>query len=119
MAVSCAAEMFKKMPSINNSLEANNLPQIKGIGIGIHFGNVIAGDIGSIDRANYTYIGDNVNVASRLESLTKKSKRNIFISEDVYTLLDESIQNDFSKIKNAVTLKGKKNPIYIYYHKQS
>lgn len=119
MAVSCAIDMFSKVKPLNEKLKNNGLPQLEGIGIGIHFGDVIAGDIGSLDRANYTYIGDNVNVTSRIESLTKRAKKHILISKDVYLHLDEETQKDFIKTKQAIKLKGRKNTVYIYYYRHS
>ena len=104
-ALKASIEMRK---IINN--ETNNSIKIKN-GIGIHFGTVIIGNIGSPWKIDHTVIGDSVNVASRLESLTKIYHANIIISEAV----KENLQNDYDLIElDIVMVKGRKAPIKIY-----
>jgi adenylate cyclase len=68
-AVRCAAEMLARVDEWNAN-KAPGDPPLK-IGIGIHTGQVTAGNVGSPDRLEYSVIGEAVNLASRLESLTK------------------------------------------------
>lgn len=69
-AVKAAAELVQKMPSLNSILDNARLPNIE-IGIGLHYGQSILGNVGSDDRLNFTVIGEAVNFAARLESHTR------------------------------------------------
>jgi class 3 adenylate cyclase len=112
-AVACAIDVLKKMEDLKKELIRLNLPVIENIGIGINFGSVIIGDIGSLKRKNYTVIGDNVNIASRLESLCKEKKVPLIISESTYTHLNHSLKILFNSL-NEAQLKGKSDKVMAY-----
>ena len=79
--------------------------------IGLHFGEVIVGNLGSSERLNYTVLGDNVNIASRLVSANKLYGTSILTSEAVY----EKIKHDFVlRLVDHVRFKGKVERIAIY-----
>lgn len=79
-AIATALAMVKALPALNEVFSAQGWPPLE-IGIGVHTGNVVAGNIGSSSRLNYTVLGDNVNLASRLESLCKKYQVAIIASD--------------------------------------
>ena len=70
-AVACALEIQQRLRALGPSLAAKGLPH-PDLGIGINTSRVIAGNIGSPSRLNYTVLGDGVNLAARLEGLTKR-----------------------------------------------
>ncbi len=69
-ALHAALEMHQRLKSLNQHLAAQNLPTIK-FGIGIHTGPLIGGTVGNRHRLNYSLFGDTVNIAARLETMTK------------------------------------------------
>ena len=104
-AVDTAKQMFLKLKEFNEVNKSRGFPKIK-IGIGINYGEVISGNIGSDRQMNYTVIGDNVNLAARLCSHAKSSQ--IVISKSVFEKIDD--KSDFKKME-AIELKGKTKKI--------
>lgn len=88
-AVQAAFAMRSELARLNGELKRTfqkNLSPIR-IGIGIHTGEVVAGSIGTVNRLEYTVIGDAADLASRIEGLTKQFKTDILISEATVQLL--------------------------------
>lgn len=109
-SVRCAIEMINKLVEISGSLE-DILTENMTVGIGIHFGPIVAGNLGSTDRLSYSITGDAVNTAKRIESLSRKFKNTILISQPIY----EKTRDVISTLPwDAVAIKGKSEKIKIY-----
>jgi class 3 adenylate cyclase len=100
--IQTATNILKDLTWLNLKLSEKGLKPIE-IGIGIHKGNVIAGNIGSQERMEFTVIGNTVNIASRLEQLTKIFKASIVISEQLIPFSD--LSSDW-KIQEDVQVRG-------------
>ena len=83
------------------------------VGIGIHMGYATAGTIGSQDRFEYTFIGDTVNIASRLDGLSKRLGYSIIISKDTYNHLNDITREKFVDL-GMQKIRGKEEPLHVY-----
>lgn len=96
-AVRCARQMVEELAKLNAEFAGLGLPPI-AIGIGINYGKVVVGNIGSTERHNYSAIGDAVNVASRVEGLTKRLGQPIVFTDSVKSQLGEEFETfDFGE----------------------
>ncbi len=109
-AARAALGMKRRLAALNDALRAESLPALK-IGIGIHTGEAIAGNIGAPQRLDYTLIGDSVNTAARIESACKEVGRDLLISETTRALLGDLAIVDAPL---TVQLKGKSRPAAVY-----
>jgi adenylate cyclase len=80
-AIAAAKAMIERLAALNEAL-AHDLPAALRIGIGIHTGPAIVGEMGYAAARQFTAIGDTVNTASRLEALTKKFGAELLVSAD-------------------------------------
>ncbi len=109
LAVKTAIGMQKALNTLNEQWRGEGKKKHLSVGCGISTGSVVAGSIGSEKRLEYTVIGDTVNLASRIEGLTKSGQ--ILICENTYFAVKDDIKvNALEK----VYLKGKKEPQKIY-----
>jgi adenylate cyclase len=105
-----ALKMIEKLAELNQSFIERAIQTID-IGIGINTGDAVVGNMGAAIRFDYTAIGDNVNLASRLEGLNKMYGTHIIVSESTKLLAGSDLS--FREI-DLVAVKGKQQPIPIY-----
>lgn len=109
-AVRSALKLLDDLPSLNKELMAEGFPELR-VGIGIHTGYAVLGNIGSERKLDYTVIGDTVNLSSRLEGLTKQYSCDILISEATY----DEVQDLFTcTFVDTVKVKGKEEAVKVY-----
>jgi class 3 adenylate cyclase len=111
-AVRAALSMRKNLSEINEKRNARGLPSFQ-TGIGIEFGMVLQGTIGSADRKEFTVVGDAVNTASRIEGITKEYDFPILISANVHVLLPDHLKARCESV-GAAKVKGKQREIDLY-----
>lgn len=109
-AVQTALAMKQRLAEINKRWFAQGKPFFN-IGIGINTGDMIVGQVGSSRLVDYTVIGDNVNLASRIEGLTKEYKVTILISESTYEEVKDRVETRYI---DEVRVKGRETPVKIY-----
>jgi adenylate cyclase len=106
----CALRMSRGLAKLNAKWQAARRPPIS-IGIGLNTGSVNVGNMGSARRLSWTVMGDNVNLASRLEGITKQYHVQIVISEATYRQVSSQfVCRELDKIR----VKGKTLPVNIY-----
>jgi adenylate cyclase len=109
-ACNCALEMSRSLEKLNAKWKDEGRKPIS-IGIGLNTGPVNVGNMGSDKRLAWTVMGDNVNLASRLEGMTKQYRSQVVISEGTYRQVAEQfVCRDLDRIR----VKGKLQPVTIY-----
>jgi len=107
-AVGASLEILERLDRLN---AAGKIHPTR-VGIGLHMGEAVTGNVGSNDRKEYTIIGDVVNLASRLEQATKDFQARLLISEAVRRSLDAAMSG--VEDLGPVPLKGQPNPARIF-----
>jgi adenylate cyclase len=109
-ACMCALQMRDRLVELNADWEKRGFKQI-AIGLGVNSGDVNVGNIGSEKRLSWTVMGDNVNLASRLEGMTKQYRTAILIAEGTYA----ATKGQFvAREVDNIRVKGKNKPVTIY-----
>jgi class 3 adenylate cyclase len=111
-ALEAAIDMRRELFDYNAMRVQDGRDEIS-IGIGLHSGNLMLGTVGSDTRLDTTVIGDTVNLASRLESMTKTFKISILISNETVNLLPAGHTFKLREI-DTVRVKGRSAPVVIY-----
>ncbi len=109
-ACTCALEMSRSLERLNAKWQAEGRHEIS-IGIGLNTGPVNVGNMGSSKRLAWTVMGDNVNLASRLEGMTKEYRSRIVMSEATYRRVAEHF---VCRELDRIRVKGKHQPVGIY-----
>ena len=115
-ALACAAAMIEEMQRWNAERGARGEAAVS-LGVGVHYGEVLVGNIGDARRLEYTVLGDTVNVASRLERLTREAGTPLIVSEALVIAvrgcggeaLLERLRPD-----QAHTVRGRREPVAIW-----
>jgi len=119
LAVRCALQMRQKVESLRQRWRALGFESFN-VGIGIDSGEVIVGNIGlKGKKMEYTVIGDHVNTASRIESLTKDLQAGILISEFTLSMIRDLIDaHRFGHLevlsRGEIRIRGKERQIRVY-----
>ncbi|MCL2008020.1 MAG: response regulator [Treponema sp.] len=109
-AIKAAIRMVKALSKLDTS--GITLPEAGfGTGIGLNCGECIVGNIGFQDKLDYTVIGDTVNLASRVEGVTKYYKQSIIVSENIYNAAKDSF---IFRKADSVRVVGKEQPVGLY-----
>lgn len=113
-AIRFLQKLFIKLEEFNENRNLSQLPKIS-LGVGVHYGEVVVGNIGSEDRLEYTVIGDTVNLSSRLEALCKDFKVNNVLSSDLIDIIQKNSKDEFIfQELGQVKVRGKSNSIMAY-----
>lgn len=111
-AVNAAVDLQKALKIYNSHRAKVGYAGI-GVGVGIHFGPVILGTVGSDDRMDTTVIGDSVNVAFRLEGLAPKYHADIVVSAQTIAAMGETADVRY-RVLDWVRVKGRQAPVRVY-----
>jgi len=109
-ASATALDMIERLKTLQDKWRQEGKPILE-IGVGVNTGPMIVGNMGSERRFDYTVLGDNVNLASRLEGLTKMYGVSIIVSESTW---NAAHANFFGREIDRVRVKGKLQPVGIY-----
>ena len=114
-ACKTAVDMMVRLKELQVAWEARGLPHMD-IGIGLNSGEMSVGNMGSGERFDYTIMGDNVNLASRLEGANKQYGTHIIISGSTYALWQAQSPHEALTARelDRVRVKGKTEPVTIY-----
>lgn len=112
-ALKAAILMQNSLLQFNDQRSQHGLPKI-AVGIGIHRGEVVMGTVGFTCRIDSTVVGDSVNIASRVESITKYYNCGILVTESVVLSLSDPKLFSLRLVDQSVKLRGKDEAIAIY-----
>jgi adenylate cyclase len=112
-AVACALDMVDTLIAFRRALGAEDSGF--DVGIGVHSGPAVVGLMGSQKRLEYTAIGDTVNLASRIEGLTKDAKRRVLVSKDTVELCGDAFEFEHC---GTFPVRGRVQPVELFEPKR-
>ena len=108
-AIQAALEILRQVDVLN---QQGKIPHTR-LGIGLHVGQAVTGNVGSSERKEYTVIGDVVNLASRIEQANKTLAAQLLVSEAVAKVV--GVDGEFAaEDMGLVELKGQPQPVRLY-----
>jgi adenylate cyclase len=109
-AVQTALAMGEELQTLNARWADAGLPSLR-MGIGIHSGDVFAGNVGGRARTKYTIVGDTVNVGSRVEGLNKELGTTILVTEATFSMLEGRVK---ARDCGSLAVKGRHEPVRVF-----
>jgi adenylate cyclase len=110
-AVCCACNILERLEELNKSEIFPGVSDKVHIGIGIHTGEAVVGNIGCYEKMDYSIVGDTPNLASRIEEMTKEFKIPLLVSEATYNYVKDRVQ---AKFVGSVKVRGRVQEVNIY-----
>jgi adenylate cyclase len=111
-ALRCALGVRERLAKLNRARSAAGQPPLQ-LSVAIHTGEVLAGRIGAEDRHDYTVIGDTVNVAARLQEVSRHLGHDMLVSETAYQLARSCGCAPDVKMRDSVALRGRSEPVRV------
>ena len=114
-ALACARATLEDMAALNQRRETRGEPRVE-IGIGVHFGPVVLGDVGDESRLEFAVVGDTVNVASRFERLTRELGVHLAVSGDLISALSEGAHKLVADLDHGTPqrVRGREKPVPVW-----
>lgn len=109
-AALAALDMTEELKMMRREWESRGVEPFF-MGIGVNTGTMVVGNLGSNEFWNYTVVGDEVNLAARLEGLTRSHEADVIVSEFTYRLVRDAVE---ARLLGEVTVKGKEKPVVVY-----
>lgn len=115
-ALDCARRLSDEMHDWSDARQREGRSAVH-VGIGLHWGEVFSGVVGDEDRLEYTALGDTVNIAARLEHMTKTCEMEIIVSDAVLEAAGEPAREDWIALEPA-PLRGRSQPLALFGRKE-